>query len=248
MLSHASHGSSLLEAWLKCNCNLWRICNVCLPQILKLPTFREIIFSCRGYYRQWLSWDTTSFISVVGLACKLFLWNYCLYWQQFEQKSFVVPWLVREDDSGLAPSGAHSKNHDISLEETPNECRYAATRWKSVTLNKRSTKELLPTVSGIFALWKPFSRPNDPSESYLSLSWKKRHACTCCILWMELGLFRRATQFALMFTFMHGTMLGMNSLSFWFWNPLKAHSAMTTIKWPTCLSHCCGRRKITLSQ
>jgi hypothetical protein len=48
------------------------------------------------------------------------------------------------------------------------ECRYAATRWKSVTLNKRSTKKLFSMVSGFFALWKPFPRPNDPSESYLS--------------------------------------------------------------------------------
>lgn len=36
------HGSSVTA--------MWQICDVCLPQILKLSTFREIIFSCRGYY------------------------------------------------------------------------------------------------------------------------------------------------------------------------------------------------------
>jgi hypothetical protein len=176
MLSHVSDGSSLLEAWLQCNCNVANM--QCVP-----PTDPQTFHVQRDHlFLQmllctWLSWDTTTFISVVELACKLFLWNYCLYWQQIEQKSFVVPWLVREGDLGLAPPiGAHSKNHDISLEETPKlhltECRYAVTRWKSVTLNKRSTKKLLSMVSGIFALRKPFSRPNDPSESYLSLSWK----------------------------------------------------------------------------
>lgn len=188
------------------------------------------------------------------LACKLFLWTYCLYWQQFEQKSFVVPWLVREDDLGLAPPrGAHSKNHDISLEETPKlhltECRYAATRWKSVTLNKRSTKKLLSTVSRIFALWKPFFRPNDPSESYLSLSWKKCHACMCCILWMDLGLFRRVTSEGCTYVHFHAwNNVGYKFLELLVLKPSQSHLAVTTIKWPICLLHCCRRRKMTLSQ
>lgn len=176
--------------------NIWilqcRLCltnNVepCLPWILTLGRHGSSVTAmwqiCNVFC---ISWDTTTFISVVELAYKLFLWNYCLYWQQFEQKSFVAPWLVREGYLGLGPpSGAHSKNHDISSEETPKlhltECRYAAATWSFGTLNKRSTKKLLSTVFRIFALWKPFFWPNDTSESYLSLSWEMCHACIRCI-------------------------------------------------------------------